>query len=90
MPLIDPEEFGDREPVRVFIASTMAEARAAEALLTDSDIRYVVEAEPLGRTLFGLPRHWAVFYVLAEDADVCVSLLVRGGLECGVVKPGGP
>jgi hypothetical protein len=90
MPLVDPEEFGDREPVRVFIATTMAEARAAEALLTDRDIRYVVEAEPLGRTLFGSPRHTAVFYVLAEDASASVTALIDGGLAIGVVKPDEP
>jgi hypothetical protein len=87
MPLVDPEEFGDREPVRVFIAMTMSEARAAETVLTEGSIRYVVEAEPLGRTLFGSPRNTAVFYVLAEDADRSASLLITGGLEAGVVKP---
>ena len=40
----------------------------------------------LGRTLFGLPRHAAVFYVLAEEAETAASLLVAGGLEIGVIR----
>ncbi len=86
MPRIDPEEFGDRDPVRVFIAMTMAEARGAEAVLCAGDVRYAVQAEPIGRTLFGSPRNTAVFYVISDDADRGVALLIAGGLEAGVVK----
>ena len=86
MPHADPEDFGELELARIFIALTMAEARAAEAALDARGIRYVVQAEPLGRTLFGQPRHLAVFYVVADDADTCAALLVASGLEPGVVK----
>ena len=68
MPRVDPDDFGDQELARVFIAATMAEARAAEALLTAGEMTYVVQAEPIGRTLFGSPRNNAVFYVLPEHA----------------------
>ena len=89
MARIDPIELeapGDRELARVFIASTMVEARRAEEVLTAHDVRYAVVAEPIGRTLFGSPRNAAVFYVAAVDADVCATILVTNGLEFGVVK----
>ena len=85
----DSDDHDDPELVRVFIASTMAEARAAEAVLTAGDIAYEVQAEPLGRTLFGSPRNTAVFYVSPEVATTCVNLLVAGGLEFGVIRPDG-
>jgi hypothetical protein len=86
MPRVDSDDFGDQELARVFIAATMAEARAAEALLTAGDIDYVVQAEPLGRTLFGSPRNNAVFYVVPEQAALSVNLLLSGGLDIGVVR----
>jgi hypothetical protein len=86
VPHADPQDFGEQELARIFIALTMAEARAAEAALDARGIRYVVQAEPLTRTLFGLPRHLAVFYVVADDADTCATLLVASGLEQGVVQ----
>src|SRR5688500_2101712 len=86
MPHADPEDFLEQELARIFIAASMAEARSAEAALDARGIRYVVQAEPLTRTLFGLPRHLAVFYVAAGEADTCAALLVASGLEEGVVK----
>jgi hypothetical protein len=86
MPRIDPEDLGDRDLARVFIAATMVEARRAEEVLTAHAVRYAVVAEPIGRTLFGSPRNAAVFYVVATDADSCASILADNGLEFGVVK----
>ena len=86
VPRLDPDDLGDRDLARVFIAATMAEARQAEQVLTLYDIPYAVVAEPIGRTLFGSPRNAAVFYVVATDADVCASVLKDNGLEFGVVK----
>lgn len=86
MPHADADDFADQELARIFIAASMAEARSAEAALDARGIRYVVQAEPLGRTLFGLPRHLAVFYVMAAEADTCAALLAASGLEAGVIK----
>ena len=86
MPRIDPDDLGDVELARIFIATTMVEARLAEEVLTETAIRYAVIAEPLGRTLFGSPRNTAVFYVVADDADHSAAALVAAGLEMGVVK----
>ena len=82
---MEPEGFGDRELVQVFIASTLAEARRAEALLTERGVHYVVEVEPLGRTVFGSPRNVAAFYVEVGQAVYCGSKLVAGGLGLGVL-----
>ena len=86
MPRLDPDELGDRDLARVFIAATMVEARRAEEVLTANAVRYAVVAEPIGRTLFGSPRNAAVFYVIAADADSCAAILAENGLEFGVVK----
>ena len=86
MPRIDPDELGDHELARIFIAATMVEARRAEEVLTATEIRYAVVAEPIGRTLFGSPRNAAVFYVVADDADNTAAALIAAGMETGVVK----
>ena len=86
MPRVEPDEFGDRELARIFIAATLNEARAAEEVLTERGMQYAVVAEPLGRTLFGSPRNNAVFYVAADEADACEAILVSAGTEMGVVK----
>jgi hypothetical protein len=88
MPRINPDDLGDVELARIFIAATMVEARRAEEVLTATAIRYAVVAEPLGRTLFGSPRNAAVFYVVAEDADHSAAALVAAGMEMGVVRDG--
>jgi hypothetical protein len=86
MPRIDPDELGDHEVARIFIAATMVEARRAEEVLAATDIRYAVVAEPIGRTLFGSPRNAAVFYVVAHDADHTAATLVAAGMGMGVVS----
>jgi hypothetical protein len=86
VPRIDPDDFGDEEIARIFIAATMAEARAAETLLVSYEVRFAVVAEPLGRTIFGSPRNSAVFYVVADEADTCASLFLAAGMDEGVVK----
>lgn len=69
----------------VFIAATMREARAAEALLTASGVDYVVDVEQIGTTLFGSMRHGAVFYVTEGQAAYTGSKLVAAGLGLGVL-----
>jgi hypothetical protein len=85
MPRITPDELGEQELARVFIAATMVEARRAEEVLTANDVRYAVVAEPLGRTLFGSPRNAAVFYVVATEADASAAILESHGLAFGIV-----
>jgi hypothetical protein len=79
---------GDRPLSRVFVSPKMAEAKQAEALLTEQGIDYVVHPEPLSRTLLGSPRYWAAFYVDPEHVRISASVLAEGGLAAGVVFEG--
>jgi hypothetical protein len=73
--------------VGVYLASSLGLARAVEELLTSRGIDYGVQVEDLGRTtLFGSQRHAAAFYVSAEQAEACRSLLRAGELGHGVVE----
>jgi len=85
MARVEGDAFGDRELARVFMAATVAEARRAEALLTERGVDYVVRAEPLGRSLFGSLRMGAAFYVEVQQAQYCGSLLVAEGFGLGVL-----
>lgn len=85
MPPVDADPDGDRPLTRVFVSPKLAEARRVEALLIGKGVEYVVEPEPLGRTLLGSPRYWAAFYVDPGQAHYCVALLVEAGLGAGVV-----
>ncbi len=85
MPRLDPEAVGDRELARVFVAPTLAEARRAEAVLSEQGIEYVVQPEPLSRSLLGSPRYWAAFYVETAHARYCGAALTAAGLAAGVL-----
>jgi hypothetical protein len=85
MARVEPEAFADRELRRVFIAATLAEALRAEEVLTERGVDYVVEVEPLGRTLLGSDRYGAAFYVVFSQARYCGSQLVAAGLAPGVL-----
>ena len=76
-----------RDPVDIFVASSVGLARAVEALLTARGIDYVVQVELLGRTtLFGSERHAAAFYVSSGQAELCRSLLREADLARGIVE----
>ena len=85
MPHVDPDDFGDEELARIFMTPKLAEARQAEAVLTERGVRYFVITERFGRTLFGLPRNGASFFVSAGEADACAEILTAAGLARGVV-----
>ena len=76
-----------RDPVDIYVASSLGLARAVEELLTSQGIDYVVQVEDLGRTtLFGSQRHAAAFYVAGEQAEACRAMLRAGELAHGVVE----
>lgn len=80
-----PAELSDH--AAVFIAVTMAEARRAEAILDAHAIAYVVQVEPVGRTLFGSVRQGACFYVPTADTSRSGAALYAAGLGIGVLGP---
>lgn len=83
MARLELEELADRELAHVFMASTLAEAQRAEELLTGLGVNYVVEVEPLGRTLFGTPRNVALISVEVSQAQYCGSQFEAAGLGLG-------
>ena len=90
MARVDPEALEDRGLICVYIAATLADALRAEDLLSERGVDYVVQAEPLARTLFGSLRYMAAFYVAESQAQYCGAQLVAAGLGLGVLTEGGP
>ena len=87
MARIEAEEL--QQPEQIYLASSIRIARKVETILDSHGIGYVVQVEDLGRsTLFGTRRHAAGFYVTAEQAALCRSLLADAGLAYGIVDDG--
>ena len=84
MPRVEGEAL--RDPVHIYIASSLGLARAVEEFQTSQGIDYAVQVELLGRTtLFGSQRHGAAFYVSSDQAAHCRTLLRVGEFAHGVV-----
>lgn len=83
------------EIVRVYLAASLAEAQAAEAVLSGAGVEYAVEVEVLAsRTLFGLgsARRGAGLWVREARLDEAADALERAGCVVGLVDrgPGAP
>jgi hypothetical protein len=79
------------EIVRVYLAASLAEAQAAERVLTAAGLEYAVEVEDLAtRTLFGLgaTRRGAGLWVRAELLEAAADALERAGQLAGLVDRG--
>ena len=92
MAIVPMESFEEgTEIVRVYLAATLAEAQAAERVLTAAGLEYAVEVEELAsRTLFGLgaTRRGAGLWVRAELLDTAADALERAGQLAGLVDRG--
>ncbi len=92
MAVIPMEAFEEgTEIVRVYLAASLAEAQAAERVLTSAGVEYAVEVEDLAsRTLFGLGtvRRGAGLWVRAESLDPAADALERAGCVAGLVDRG--
>jgi hypothetical protein len=85
MSRIEPEDLSD--PEQIFITGSLRVARQAEEWLTLAGVDYVVQVEPLGRSiLFGRVRMGAAFYVTSMHAERCRQQLTAAGLGRGVVE----
>jgi hypothetical protein len=86
------EQFGEgTELVRVYMASSLGEAEAAEAALTAAGLRYAVEVESfIAPTLLGSgsPRPGAGLWLPESDLDAACQALTRAGLVKGLVDRG--
>jgi hypothetical protein len=92
MALVPMEAFEEgSEIVRVYLAASLAEAQAAERVLTEAGLEYAVEVEELGtRTLFGFGSRLrgAGLWVRAEVLDAAADALERAGQVAGLVDRG--
>ncbi|WP_242395868.1 hypothetical protein [Anaeromyxobacter oryzisoli] len=77
------------EIVRVYLATTLAEARQVEAVLDAVALRYAVEVEEFATpTALGsnAPRRGAGFWLAPGDLDASCDALERAGLVRGLVQ----
>ena len=78
----EPEFFGDREMVLVYIAKRLREALNLESVLTAAGLDYAVEADHyLGGVMFRRQRAGAFFYVLPEAREAASRLLAEHGYQ---------
>ena len=77
-----PEFFGDRELILVYIAKRLREALNLESVLTAAGLDYAVEADHyLGGVIFRRQRVGAFFYVLPEAREAASRLLAEHGYQ---------
>jgi len=75
-----------RDPELIFISGSLRLARRVEEWLTTAGVDYVVQVEPIGRSiLFRTLRMGAAFYVTSGQAAYCRQELTVAGLGRGVV-----
>jgi hypothetical protein len=83
------DAFGEgTELVRVYLAQALGEARAVEAVLDGTGLRFAVEVEqvPVRSLLGGLSARTAVgFWVEPGDVAPCAAALERAGHLKGLV-----
>jgi hypothetical protein len=94
MALVPMDSFEEgTEIVRVYLAASLAEAQAAERILTEAGVEYAIEVEELAaRGILGLGarRRGAGLWVRAEAVDAAADALERAGQLSGLVDRGGP
>jgi hypothetical protein len=85
MPRVEPDQV--RDPELIFIARSLRLSLRVEEWLTTAGVDYLVEVEPVGRSLlFGSARMGAVFYVNAGQASYCREQLTAAGFGRGVAE----
>jgi hypothetical protein len=76
----EPDYFGDRELVLLYIAKKLKEALALEKLFTDSNVEYLVEPDQYtGGLIFRSERVGAFFYVTPEAEVTARQTMEDGG-----------
>lgn len=76
-----------RDPELIFISGSLRTAKRVEEWLTTAGVDYVVQVEPIGRSiLFRTLRMGAAFYVTSAQASYCRHQLIAAGLGRGVVE----
>ena len=76
----EPDFFGDRELVLLYIAKKLKEALALEKLLSDSGLDYLVEPDQYsGGLIFRSERVGAFFYVTPENEVTARQTMLGAG-----------
>jgi hypothetical protein len=76
----DADHFEGRDAQLLFIARRLADAARVEALLTEAQVDYGVEADEYsGGVIFRRTRIGAFFYVLPEAWDEAVRVMSEAG-----------
>ncbi len=83
---VDPDALNHHDPVRVYIAGKLAEAKAVEELLTGNGVDYVVQVEPYRTSILFGPRNGAAFYVADGQAAFCREQLAAAGFHRGLLE----
>ena len=89
MPRVAFENLSQKETARIYIAGTVAEAKAIETLLNDKGVDYFIELEEFTRSglnLMGSRYVGATFYVLSDQAQFCRTLLKEQGFGPGLTE----
>jgi hypothetical protein len=89
MALVDPERFDDQDIAMVYVAGRLKEGKRVEAVLSANAIDYAVDIERFQSRVLGiLPVEYegVGFYVRADQADFCRSVLRAAGLLQGLVE----
>lgn len=78
----EPDHFGDRELVLLYIAKRLKEALALEQRLTDAGLDYLVEPDRYSAgILFPSERVGAFFYAAPEDEAAVREVMRAGGFR---------
>jgi hypothetical protein len=76
----EPEFFGDRELVLVYVARKLTHAQQIEGVLADGGVDFAVEADKyVAGFLFRKERIGAFFYVAPENEQAARQVLQKAG-----------
>jgi hypothetical protein len=78
----EPEFFGDKELVLVYMARRLKDALGVEKLLDESNLDYALETGPyLSGLLFRTAKTGVYFYVLPEEQERARLVLMKAGRD---------
>lgn len=84
---VEMDHFSGQEIERVYLASTLEEAKRVEKILDTSPFVYAIDLEPFTRpiaSVFGGTYAGVGFYVAPTAVDVCKRFLTENGITAGI------
>ncbi|MCC6587091.1 MAG: hypothetical protein IT168_10400 [Bryobacterales bacterium] len=81
----EPDFFGDKELVLIYIGKKLREAKAVEKAFDDAGIDYAIEVDYYaGGLIFRSERAGAFFYVDPTQEELAAKALANGGYRRAV------